>query len=145
MCEKWSISEWWLCVLAFCVVSSRRRHTRCALVTGVQTCALPICLVRQTLLDRNRTGGSADGERFSLWGQWLGSWGDTDASSNAARLDRETDGWLMGGEARLGEHVVLGIAGGASKTEDRKTVVEGKSGVVRVALGGRRSSKKKTK
>src|SRR3546814_8296280 len=25
----------------FC--SSRRRHTRCALVTGVQTCALPIC------------------------------------------------------------------------------------------------------
>src|SRR3546814_17491784 len=27
--------------------SSRRRHTRCALVTGVQTCALPIsCLTR---------------------------------------------------------------------------------------------------
>src|SRR3546814_2934373 len=24
--------------------SSRRRHTSCALVTGVQTCALPICL-----------------------------------------------------------------------------------------------------
>src|SRR3546814_2595460 len=31
-------------------VSRRRRHTRCALVTGVQTCALPICLadLRQT-------------------------------------------------------------------------------------------------
>src|SRR3546814_9395232 len=26
-------------------LSSRRRHTRCALVTGVQTCALPIFLV----------------------------------------------------------------------------------------------------
>src|SRR3546814_16495978 len=26
--------------------SSRRRHTRCALVTGVQTCALPICIDR---------------------------------------------------------------------------------------------------
>src|SRR3546814_4271091 len=26
----------------FCF-SSRRRHTMCALVTGVQTCALPIC------------------------------------------------------------------------------------------------------
>src|SRR3546814_3453258 len=25
--------------------SSRRRHTRCALVTGVQTCALPICSI----------------------------------------------------------------------------------------------------
>src|SRR3546814_2461949 len=29
--------------------SSRRRHTRCALVTGVQTCALPI-LSRQSLI-----------------------------------------------------------------------------------------------
>src|SRR3546814_9581687 len=29
------------CVFFF---SSRRLHTRCALVTGVQTCALPICL-----------------------------------------------------------------------------------------------------
>src|SRR3546814_6855155 len=27
--------------------SSRRRHTRCALVTGVQTCALPICYLRE--------------------------------------------------------------------------------------------------
>src|SRR3546814_8768960 len=27
--------------------SSRRRHTRCALVTGVQTCALPITAVAQ--------------------------------------------------------------------------------------------------
>src|SRR3546814_6552956 len=38
---------WWLlvgciwCFLCF-FFSSRRRHTRCALVTGVQTCALPI-------------------------------------------------------------------------------------------------------
>src|SRR3546814_4671455 len=30
-----------VCVYVFCF-SSRRRHTRCALVTGVQTCALPI-------------------------------------------------------------------------------------------------------
>src|SRR3546814_6024382 len=30
-----------VCVLFF-FFSSRRRHTRCALVTGVQTCALPI-------------------------------------------------------------------------------------------------------
>src|SRR3546814_5136182 len=30
----------YLCYFFF---SSRRRHTRCALVTGVQTCALPIC------------------------------------------------------------------------------------------------------
>src|SRR3546814_2047550 len=31
------------CVFFF--FSSRRRHTRCALVTGVQTCALPILAV----------------------------------------------------------------------------------------------------
>src|SRR3546814_1158490 len=29
-------------VKGFCFFSSRRRHTICALVTGVQTCALPI-------------------------------------------------------------------------------------------------------
>src|SRR3546814_2115272 len=32
-----------MCVFYF-FFSSRRRHTRCALVTGVQTCALPISL-----------------------------------------------------------------------------------------------------
>src|SRR3546814_18344335 len=31
------------CVIVFC--SGRRRHTSCALVTGVQTCALPIYIV----------------------------------------------------------------------------------------------------
>src|SRR3546814_9039612 len=31
-----------MCSLFFC--ASRRRHTRCALVTGVQTCALPIII-----------------------------------------------------------------------------------------------------
>src|SRR3546814_1587034 len=30
--------------IVFFFFSSRRRHTRCALVTGVQTCALPILL-----------------------------------------------------------------------------------------------------
>src|SRR3546814_10034573 len=29
-------------MIMFCFFSSRRRHTRCALVTGVHTCALPI-------------------------------------------------------------------------------------------------------
>src|SRR3546814_17320254 len=41
------------CCLFF--FSSRRRHTRCALVTGVQTCALPICL---------RVEGTVDGAAF---------------------------------------------------------------------------------
>src|SRR3546814_18397704 len=32
-----------MCYISCFFFSSRRRHTRCALVTGVQTCALPIC------------------------------------------------------------------------------------------------------
>src|SRR3546814_3291253 len=31
-----------MCLFLLFFFSSRRRHTRCALVTGVQTCALPI-------------------------------------------------------------------------------------------------------
>src|SRR3546814_1842119 len=42
-----------LCIVYYCegcyffFFSSRRRHTRCALVTGVQTCALPIYSMHQ--------------------------------------------------------------------------------------------------
>src|SRR3546814_5345711 len=38
--------------------SSRRRHTRCALVTGVQTCALPIS---------GRTASDANAARCVPW------------------------------------------------------------------------------
>src|SRR3546814_7442160 len=36
-------------MLLFFFFSSRRRHTRCALVTGVQTCALPICWTKKNV------------------------------------------------------------------------------------------------
>src|SRR3546814_2204134 len=39
-----------VCLVVF-FFSSRRRHTRCALVTGVQTCALPISAAPVTRLD----------------------------------------------------------------------------------------------
>src|SRR3546814_2022184 len=42
-----------LFMLLYFFFSSRRRHTRCALVTGVQTCALPICLGPDIALARN--------------------------------------------------------------------------------------------
>src|SRR3546814_3939563 len=42
-----------------CCFSSRRRHTRCALVTGVQTCALPI--------SRNIYGTGEDGFARLPW------------------------------------------------------------------------------
>src|SRR3546814_13548414 len=45
--------------------SSRRRHTRCALVTGVQTCALPICARRALahralILDNRRLAAAVE-------------------------------------------------------------------------------------
>src|SRR3546814_7517469 len=47
----------------FFFFSSRRRHTRCALVTGVQTCALPISTNGTAPLEfgmgRNRPGDGA--------------------------------------------------------------------------------------
>src|SRR3546814_2040500 len=36
----------------FFFFSSRRRHTRCALVTGVQTCALPISFMLHQAVER---------------------------------------------------------------------------------------------
>src|SRR3546814_20120525 len=39
-------------ILSCFFFSSRRRHTRCALVTGVQTCALPICCYLRLMYDR---------------------------------------------------------------------------------------------
>src|SRR3546814_10468231 len=35
--------------VVYCFFSSRRRHTRCAFVTGVQTCALPIYVYRKVV------------------------------------------------------------------------------------------------
>src|SRR3546814_6460323 len=43
-------------LLSFFFFSSRRRHTRCALVTGVQTCALPIYVGRAS--DMYISGGA---------------------------------------------------------------------------------------
>src|SRR3546814_9633710 len=55
-CILLRLFDWYLKLvfLFFCVIllwfffSSRRRHTSCALVTGVQTCALPIWLANST-------------------------------------------------------------------------------------------------
>src|SRR3546814_13796712 len=49
-----------MCVCWF-FFSSRRRHTRCALVTGVQTCALPILMK-----NLDRFGGLVHSQRVLL-------------------------------------------------------------------------------
>src|SRR3546814_9787040 len=47
----------------FFFFSSRRRHTRCALVTGVQTCALPIFTTRAKCPSEGKPGSRRFRER----------------------------------------------------------------------------------
>src|SRR3546814_19535848 len=49
--------------------SSRRRHTRCALVTGVQTCALPIFRNRFVMspMTRNFSPGGIPGDNVAAY------------------------------------------------------------------------------
>src|SRR3546814_14603049 len=106
---------------SYCVhffFSSRRRHTRCALVTGVQTCALPIC-----------PGGQHESE--------LRAAGRPQADRHAAAvgLDQPLDDV----EPEAGPAAAVAAAPEA----DRKSVVQGKGVSARVDLGWRRSIRKK--
>src|SRR3546814_10807258 len=93
--------------------SSRRRHTRCALVTGVQTCALPIFASKHAILT----------VKLLNWGLM------TPLPARFARPRKST---------REECATAAGVRSG-----DRKSVVSGKSVSVRVVLGGRRIIKTK--
>src|SRR3546814_10601219 len=58
MCRSSSALIFIVVLFSF-VFSSRRRHTRCALVTGVQTCALPISALIGQVLDVIDNGAHA--------------------------------------------------------------------------------------
>src|SRR3546814_7518784 len=77
------VSVYFLSFLFVFFFSSRRRHTRCALVTGVQTCALPISFANVT------SGGVA---RF-------GNWETIDAGNDT---ELTFDGNLVLGDAASG-------------------------------------------
>src|SRR3546814_8775973 len=83
--------------------SSRRRHTRCALVTGVQTCALPISSDREdeSSYEEERLGGSLRGGfniteelrnvvRYTLENRKI-----TDIDSDASLLVRSEEGTTL--------------------------------------------------
>src|SRR3546814_19586132 len=103
-------------MFVFFFFSSRRRHTRCALVTGVQTCALPIAVTSSTA-----TGSAAAvcnrRRRLTLspWRLAISS-----AYSTPSAAVRRTAG-----------------PGGAPLRADRKSVVWGKRVSVRLDLVGR--------
>src|SRR3546814_5317185 len=63
----------------FFFFSSRRRHTRCALVTGVQTCALPIWYA----IEAETPGQRVEAQRAAVQ-LWLGmAGGATDQGAQA--------------------------------------------------------------
>src|SRR3546814_6804298 len=100
-----------LCYLCgFCFFSSRRRHTRCSLVTGVQTCALPIWL---------RSGRMIEGS-LKCWDHKSPPL--TRSGGYSCQRDRD---------------LAVDYGGVEVVTRDRKSVVYGKSVSVRVDLGGR--------
>src|SRR3546814_20875075 len=110
--------------------SSRSRHTRCALVTGVQTCALPICIAQP---------GSKAHPAPSLL-QRLRATGLPVIPCPAHEEDRfEAHGWSESMEEAISG--AIGTEEGALRI-DRKSVVWGKSVSVIVNLGGRRIIKK---
>ncbi|TGV55499.1 autotransporter outer membrane beta-barrel domain-containing protein [bacterium M00.F.Ca.ET.141.01.1.1] len=56
---------------------------------------------------------AADTDRFAVWGQAFGSWGQTGSDGNAANFDRSTGGLLVGADSPIGDWRV-GIIGGYS-------------------------------
>src|SRR3546814_9326688 len=55
----------------FFFFSSRRRHTRCALVTGVQTCALPISVI--AMISHDEDGAMGIGVADPIGGMTVGA------------------------------------------------------------------------
>lgn len=53
---------------------------------------------------------------FQLWGQGFGAFGSTASNGNAARLDRQVGGFVLGGDVRLQGDWRIGVAGGYSFT-----------------------------
>src|SRR3546814_6333199 len=101
--------------------SSRRRHTRCALVTGVQTCALPISIATANALPTVSVihPQSAAAGTFTLPG--------TVAAYNEAAINARTSGYVAKWYADIGDHVragqVLAVLDAPEVSEDRKSVV----------------------
>src|SRR3546814_13948707 len=110
-----------LCVSsdAIIVFSSIRRHTRCALVTGVQTCALPICARGNDADQQRRVVDSGRGSRGRRGGR-------RDAGCHR---DREATGlrqnraqrFCFGEVFHAGLHLRAGIGGQGflARTENR--------------------------
>src|SRR3546814_9288156 len=89
------------CVMYVFFFSSRRRHTRCALVTGVQTCALPICADPQEnigeVVERHALAGVADFDGVCLGIPLVEAVPEILAILGRIEFRKQADGWKCGG------------------------------------------------
>src|SRR3546814_10521446 len=100
-------------VLLF-VFSSRRRHTRCALVTGVQTCALPISAIPRELIESELFGH----ERGAFTGAQVRTSGRFEQAQGGTLFLDEIGDMPMDAQTRL-----LRVLQSGEFTTDRKSVV----------------------
>src|SRR3546814_18220927 len=126
--------------------SSRRRHTRCALVTGVQTCALPISDAISGWDDVKLLTVSVD--RLETWHKpgllFIGDAAHAmspigGVGINLAIQDAVAAANILAGPMARGEDVAPLLARVQARRmlpPDRNSVVEGKRGEGRVDFGG---------
>lgn len=57
-----------------------------------------------------------DSKGVTLWGHAFGSWGHWNSDGNAARMDRDTGGFLLGADGKVLDNVHLGALAGYSRT-----------------------------
>src|SRR3546814_20288685 len=123
----------------FFFFSSRRRHTRCALVTGVQTCALPISLSvtspeNGTAAEELAAGYDSDAMEIGFNARYLSDiLGQVDGDSVELHLADANAPTLIRESEKSPALYVL-------RPEERRV---GKSVSVRVEHGGRRIIKQK--
>src|SRR3546814_19014117 len=122
-----------MCLFFF---SSRRRHTSCALVTGVQTCALPIsCITCPRQCDAPHDCSQSPG---------ASSWRDSRSPTAENRPTGQGRPASRAARSPLPpRHADDPLQDGKTAEADRKSDVEGKSVSGRGDLGGRRIIKKK--
>src|SRR3546814_1343102 len=129
-------------MICFFFFSSRRRHTSCALVTGVQTCALPI--YEQEFGAVQADAGRAERVRFGdiLAGLGVGEDADVDAVEGARRFAPQPVqllalALLVADASAVAAQVGrVGLDDHRAAAADRKSAVSGKRGAVRVEFGG---------
>src|SRR3546814_14293033 len=107
--------------------SSRRRHTRCALVTGVQTCALPICAQQQFQWHASPFANSAPTFDTVMAGDLATQRHLPDLSHGEGEraIDQPSDPQPIIGELPFGERRLFRGAGIALPSTERSRVGKG--------------------